>query len=187
MKKIFLWLVGLCGWGLAQAQQTYVSRNAQISFYSQAPIEDIEATTQQAVSAINPQTGAVFFKVPITSFTFDSDLMQSHFNSDYLESDKYPYAEFTGQLSPLPTGAGSFPVNVTGKLTIHGVTRDYQTPGVIVVSDTAWLASASFQVKLADHGIKVPTLLMRNIAETVQVRVKAAYRPQQQPAMGPGM
>ena len=182
MKKIVLGLIGLCSWGWVHAQAVFVSRNAEISFYSSAPIEDIEAKTNQAVSAINPQSGSVFFKVPVRSFQFDRDLMQEHFNSDYLESDKYPYAEFKGQISPIPPVGqdGTYPVAVTGQLTIHGVTKDYQTKGTLVLKGTQLLATATFNVKLADHQIKIPTLLTRNIAEVVEVSVKAAYQPQQQ-------
>lgn len=182
MKKLLLVTLGLCITGLLQAQSVFVSRQATVSFYSSAPIEDIEAKTDQAVSAINPQTGAVFFKVPIRSFQFDKELMQSHFNSDYLESDKYPYAEFTGQLTPVPPAGkdGTYPVTVTGKLTIHGVTRDYSTPGTVVVKDGRLSAQASFKVRLADHQIKVPTLLTRNIAEVVDVSVQAAYQAQKE-------
>lgn len=187
MKKILLGIIALGSWSLAHAQTVFVSRGAEISFFSSAPIEDIEAKTNQAVSALNLQTGSVFFKVPIKSFQFDRDLMQSHFNSDYLESDKFPYAQFTGQLSPLPPADtdGTFPVRVSGQLTIHGVTKPYQTSGTLVVKGTQLSAKATFNVKLADHQIKVPTLLMRNIAEVVEVRVNATYTPDAAPATSP--
>jgi polyisoprenoid-binding protein YceI len=178
MKKIVLAAVLVGSWGLAGAQAVFVSRAAQISFYSSAPIEDIEAKTSSAVSALNLATGSVFFKVPIKSFQFDRDLMQSHFNSDYLESDKYPYAQFTGQLSPLPPSGtdGTYPVTVTGQLTMHGVTKAYQTSGTLVVRGGDVSAKATFKVRLADHQIKVPTLLTRNIAEVVDVYVTATYK-----------
>lgn len=182
VKTILVALAAFFYSGIANAQSIYISKDAQVSFFSSAPIENIQANTSQAVSAINMNTGAVFFKVPIKSFQFERDLMQEHFNSDYLESDKYPYAEFQGKINPVPSLAkdGSYPVTVDGQLTIHGVTKPYQGPGTIEVKKGQIVAVSSFKVKLADHDIKIPRLLMRNIAEIVDVKVDAAYQPQKE-------
>lgn len=186
MKHVVVLLLGLCYWGAVavRAQSVYVSRHAKISFYSSAPIEDIEAKTDEAVSAINPGTGAIFVKVPIVSFQFDHGMMQDHFNSDYLESDKYPYAEFEGKIDPLPPLAkdGTYQVTVAGQLTIHGVTKPYQGPGTVVVKNNQMVATSAFTVRLADHGIKIPTLLTKNIAEEVDVKVDATYQQQKEAA-----
>ncbi|MGH2642772.1 MAG: YceI family protein [Chitinophagaceae bacterium] len=180
MKTILVALSVVLFGGIAHAQSIYISKDARVSFFSSAPIENIEANTNQAVSAINMNTGAVFFKVPIKSFQFERDLMQEHFNSDYLESDKYPYAEFQGKINPIPSIAkdGSYPVNVNGQLTIHGVTKSYQGPGTIEVKNGQIIAISSFKVKLADHNIKIPRLLLKNIAEVVDIKVNADYQPQ---------
>jgi hypothetical protein len=182
MKTILVAITAFLFSGIAEAQSIYISKDAQVSFFSSAPIENIEANTNQAVSAINMNTGSVFFKVPIKSFQFERDLMQEHFNSDYLESDKYPYAEFQGKIEPIPSIAkdGTYPVNVAGQLTIHGVTKPYQGPGTIEVKNGQIIAISSFKVKLADHDIKIPRLLLKNIAEVVDVKVNAAYQPQKE-------
>lgn len=161
------------------AQDIYVSRNANISFYSSAPIEDIQAETNQAVSAINLKTGSVYFKVFIKSFQFEKSLMQEHFNSDYLESDKFPFAEFKGKIiSPATLNKdSSYPATVTGQLTIHGVTKDYNTPGTISLKDGKLTISSVFKVHLVDHHIAIPRLLIKNIAEVVDVKVNAVYSP----------
>lgn len=182
MKTILVALMAFLFSGIANAQSIYISKDARVSFFSSAPIENIEANTNQAVSAINMNTGSVFFKVPIKSFQFERDLMQEHFNSDYLESDKYPYAEFQGKINPIPSIAkdGTYPVIVAGQLTIHGVTKPYQEPGTIKIKNGQIIAISSFKVKLADHNIKIPRLLLKNIAEVVDVKVNAAYQPQKE-------
>lgn len=181
MKHFLLWLV--MGTGLsairADAQDIYVSRDAQISFFSSAPIEDISAKSEQAVSAINLTTRSIYFKVKITSFRFPNGLMQEHFNEDYLESDKYPYAEFTGTIlgdADLHQ-PGTYPVTVQGDLNLHHVTRPYTIQGTLVVSAGGVTASSSFNVTLADHHIKIPTIVTRHIAETVKVSLAASYHP----------
>lgn len=179
MNKKLALILGLCmtGIGTLHAQEIYISRNATISFFSSAPIEDISAKTSQAVSAINLSTGSVYFKVPIRSFRFPKALMQEHFNTDYLESDKYPYAEFSGKLQGFTAGSGDgvYPVTVDGKLTIHGVARDYKEPGSLTIKGGQVTAASSFKVRLADHRIKIPELLFKNIAEVVDVKIDATY------------
>lgn len=176
-KALFLFICLSCSL-LVHAQTIYVCRDAQISFFSSAPIEDIEAVTRKGVSAINIADGSIFFKVPIKSFQFDKSLMQEHFNSDYMESDQYPYAEFKGKiLDSVPVNTeGKYPITVDGELTIHGVTKHYTASGTFEIKNSGIQATSSFKVKLADHDIKIPRLLMRNIAEVVEVKVNAAYQ-----------
>jgi polyisoprenoid-binding protein YceI len=185
MKKLFfLLLVGTLYTPKIQAQDIFICRHATISFYSSAPIEDISAETHKAVSAINIQTGTIYFKVPIRSFQFPKSLMQEHFNTDYLQSDQYPFAEFQGTILNYqrPQDDGIYPITVQGKLTIHGVTKDYKESGTLEVKGGKLTAISSFKVTLADHHIKIPTLLFQNIAEVVSVKLNAVYDPQTETA-----
>lgn len=161
------------------AQDVQSCRNASLRFFSSAPLEDIEATTTQGVSAINVKTRAVYFKVPINTFQFKKKLMQEHFNENYLESEKYPFAEFKGKVADEVdlTKDGSYPITVEGSLNIHGVTKDYREKGVITVKGGKLNATAKFNVRVADHKIKIPTLVIKNIAEVVEVTVNADYQP----------
>jgi len=155
-----------------------ICRNAHISFYSPAPIEDIRAETDQAVSALNSATGSLYFKVMIRSFTFRRSLMQEHFNEDFMESDQYPYAEFKGNVLQMPdlSKDGNYTVQVQGTLTIHGVSKNYTVPATLSVKNKQVSGHAVFNVKLADHHIQIPRLLMKDIAEQVQVTVDAVYQ-----------
>lgn len=179
--KVIVWSIACLLWlQAARAQDSiYTCRNAEVSFFSSAPIEDIEARTNQGVSALNLQAGSIYFKIPVNTFQFEESLMQEHFNSDYMESDKYPYAEFKGQLQSADdlTKNGTHAVTVQGQLTMHGVSKDYQEKGTLIVQDSLVKASSTFKVRLADHHIKIPRLVIKNIAEVVDVKVSAAYTP----------
>lgn len=164
------------------AQDVYVSRRAVFSFFSEAPMEDITAKTDKGVSALNLATRSVYFKVPIRSFEFRKSLMQQHFNENYMESDKYPNAEFRGSILEdiASRKDGSYPVTVRGKLNIHGVARDYTVKGELKISNGSIVANAKFPVRLEDHKIKIPSLVIKNIAEVVDVQVAATYAPSSQ-------
>ncbi len=180
MKKIILSIITILALhNLAQAQDVYVSKNGVISFFSKTPIEDIDATANTAVSAINIKTNAIYFNVKINQFKFKKKLMQEHFNENYLESDKYPNAEFSGTLStPIDINKnGTYTTDVSGKLTIHGVTKEYTTKATIIVKDKNFVGQAKFDVLLADHKIKIPSVVTKQIAEKINITITSAYQP----------
>jgi hypothetical protein len=158
-------------------QDIYVSKNARISLYSSAPIEDIKAATSSGASVFNPSTGELDFSVNIKSFTFPKELMQEHFNSDYMESDKFPKATFKGKVQqPVDvTKDGTYSITVTGDLTVHGVTQKRTIPGTLSVKSGVVSMSSEFIVKCADHHISIPQIVFHNIAENIQMNVSATY------------
>jgi polyisoprenoid-binding protein YceI len=160
-------------------QDLYVCKNAFVSLYSSAPIEDIKASTSSAVSVLNVATGELNFSVTITSFKFEKSMMQQHFNSDYLESDKYPRATFKGKIAETidVSKDGTYPVNATGDLTVHNVTAKRTIPGTLTVKGGVISMKSEFMVKCADHHIDIPRIVFHNIAETIKINVAATYTP----------
>ncbi len=155
MKHIsILLLAWLSSLNLA-GQTLYASKNAQISLFSTAPIEDIAAKTSSGNSVYNPATGDLVFSVAINTFKFPKALMEEHFNSDYLESDKYPRATFKGKVQEHPdlTKNGTYPITVVGELNVHNVKQNRTIPGTLTVNNGAVTMIAEFVVKCADHHI----------------------------------
>ena len=177
MKRILTLTVLLFLVRQAGAQQILISKNAIVSFYSSTVVEDIEAKSSSASSAINTSTRELLFKVGNTSFRFPKKLMQEHFNENYMESEKFPYSEFKGKINGSfdPQKDGTYQVMVNGTLNIHGVSKAYSAPAELTVKGADVSAKASFKVKIADHGIKIPTLVFKNIAEFVEVKIQAVY------------
>jgi polyisoprenoid-binding protein YceI len=179
MKYLLLFAVAVISAVAASAQDVYSCKNTRLSFFSSSPLEDIEAKTDKGASALNTKTKEVFFKVPVSSFQFKKKLMQEHFNENYLESDKYPFAEFKGKINESPEFSkdGTYPVTVTGTLNIHGVEKSYTAKGTITTQGTTLTVASTFNVRVADHGIKIPSLVVQNVAEVVAVTVNAVYTP----------
>jgi hypothetical protein len=155
----------------------YVCKNARITIFSSALIEDIKAESQTGLSVFNPATGELNFSVFISSFQFQKAFMQQHFNSDYMESDKYPRAIFKGKIADHVdvTKDGSYAVNVPGDLTVHGITQSKTVQGNIIVKNGIVTMSSQFIVKCADHHIDIPQILFYHIAENIQITVSATY------------
>ncbi|TWR28281.1 YceI family protein [Mucilaginibacter achroorhodeus] len=173
-------LILLVWFGINQAgQDIYVCKNAVVNIYSKAPIEDIEARSAKGTSVLNTTTGEVAFAVPIRSLKFEKALMQEHFNENYMESDKYPQASFKGKINEkIDTGKdGVYPVTATGVFEAHGVKQNRTIPGKITISGGNLTLTSEFMVACKDHKIDIPTLVFKNIAETIKVNVTAAYSP----------
>lgn len=158
-------------------QDLFVCKNASISLYSSAPVEDIKANSTTATSVYNANTGDLAFSVNVRSFQFPKSLMQEHFNDDYMESDKYPRATFKGKIQEHPdlTKDGSYPITVTGDLEVHGVKQTRTIPGKITVNGGVVTMTSEFMVKCADHHISIPQLVFHNIAESLKINVSATY------------
>lgn len=158
-------------------QGLYMCKNAEISLFSSAPIEDIAAKTSAGQSVYNAATGDLVFSVAINTFKFPKSLMQEHFNSDYLESDKYPHATFKGKIQERPdlTKNGAYPITVTGVLDVHNVKQNRTIPGTLTVTNGAVTMKSEFMVKCVDHHIDIPRLVFHNIAESIKMTVTATY------------
>jgi hypothetical protein len=165
--------------------QVYKPDTLGISFYSDAPLEKISAESRKgSYSVIHFGPDTVYVRIPIQSFVFPNKLMQAHFNEDYLESDRYPYAYFRGKLiAPIPLDTpGEYAVSAEGDLTIHGKTQRRPLSGIFqVLPDKRVILRGKFLVRPADHGIQIPQMLWQKIAEEVEVRFYGQYRLETQP------
>jgi polyisoprenoid-binding protein YceI len=181
MKKILFALSLFLLASVSQAQNRFYTKNAKINFYSETSLEDIEAKNKSAVTVLDTKNGSLQFSLLIKGFEFKNDEMQEHFNEDYMESDKFPKAEFKGQVvnnaAVNYTKAGTYNVQVKGLLTIHGVTKEIQTNGTIKVDNDGLKSNSSFNIAIADYGIKIPRLVRDKIAKTVKITVDAKLDP----------
>jgi len=176
MKNLIIIIVSLL-FTVAASGQKYITKTGYIRFFSEAPLEKIEAHNRTVNAALDATTGDFVFRVLIKSFTFEKALMQDHFNENYLESDKYPNATFLGKVTNIgevkSTRDGEYPVMVDGKLTIHGVTKSITVKGIFTVSKNSLLANAKFTVYLPDYKIDIPGAVVNNISKNIEITVEA--------------
>ncbi|MEN7550937.1 YceI family protein [Rapidithrix thailandica] len=173
---MLLVLVVSCMHSFAQSmeKQTMIDRNGTTSFFSVAPLENIVAVNNQVLAAINLQKGTVAVSMLMRGFRFKKTLMEEHFNENYVESDKYPKATFQGTIKDftlLPFDQnGSFEAVVEGEVSLHGVTQPLSTEVQFTLTDKFVQASTTFELVVADFEIKIPQLVVNNIAKKVEVQ-----------------
>ena len=150
-----------------------------IHFYSKSPLEDIEASNKGAVIVLNTTTADLQIRVTIQNFKFKNALMEEHFNENYLESSKFPNCVFKGKINEKVdyTVDGENKVTVTGKMELHGVTKDVTIEGTLTKKGTEMLLDSKFKIKVADYNIQVPSLYVKNIAEVIDVTLTSTLEP----------
>jgi polyisoprenoid-binding protein YceI len=174
MKKAILSLI-VAAFGLTAHAQMYKNKKdaGSVHFLSKSPLEDIEAVNKNPIAVYKAETADIQFATVMTQFKFKAALMEEHFNENYVESEKYPQATFKGKVNEKIdlTKDGENKVTVTGKFTLHGVTKDVTVDGTITKKGEELIVASKFKIKVADYNIKVPSLYVQNIAEVVDVDV----------------
>lgn len=180
MKKIlFVSLLSFCFTSFYSQIFKAKDGTTLIHFYSKSPLEDIDAANKGAVIVLNTNSGDLQVRVTIQNFKFKNGLMEEHFNENYLESTKFPNCVFKGKINEKVdfTKDGENKVTVTGKMEMHGVTKDVTINGTLTKKGAEILIDSKFQIKVADYDIKVPSLYVKNIAEIVDVTIVSTLEP----------
>lgn len=174
MKKITLCLFAII-WMYSASAQIYLTRTATVSFFSKTPMEDIKAVNNQVYAAIDAGNKSVAFSLLLKGFSFRKEMMEEHFNEDYVESEKFPKATFTGSYTGNVdvTKPGSYTVTVKGKLSLHNTTREVEMPAEIKVNSEHLTGTCSFKVNPGDYNIQIPALVSDKIAKEITVSVLA--------------
>jgi len=178
MKKFILLFIALST-GLIINAQVYTSTSSDVSFDSKTPMEDIYAQTKKAKAAVSLSKRRIMVKIKMISFKFEKPLMEEHFNEKYVETEKYPDAKFDGLIQGEAdvTKDGTYQVKVKGILEIHGVKQERTLEGTLTVADGLVDLKTNFSVVLKDHKIKVPKVVLKNIAETINVKAHFVCAP----------
>lgn len=169
-------ILGFFTWSLSvvNAQTKYRTKSGTVHFNASTPIEDIEASNEEVNAILEVETGRFAIVMLIKDFEFPRKLMQEHFNENYLESDKYPKAYFTGTIANFSWETLTEEAEqktIEGNLTIHGITLERREKVKLRKIGDAIQLEADFLVRPEAHKIEVPEIVFTKIAEEVQVVV----------------
>ena len=168
---------------IAFGQSKYMTKSGSMSFEASQPsFEPIEATHSAVSALLNADTGELAVLALVRGFRFPLALMEEHFNENYIESHQYPKTSFKGSILNFDSNALSNQprtVQLTGDLSMHGVTKPISVSATITQSDEQITLTSSFSVKTSDFGIKIPSLVRKQIDENVQVEVSLPLQRKQ--------
>jgi polyisoprenoid-binding protein YceI len=179
------WLYSLCimllsASGIA-AQNIYSTHNGVITFFSEAPVADVDARNEKVKVELNASTHEVTFDAMVADFNFKNNKMGRDADKKYLEREKYPKASFKGKVGTKINyeKPGKYPVTVSGTLKIHGTEKKVTEKGTIIVKEKQITLLADFYASLKDYNIATPKILGKEMtAEKVLVKVNATLTEQ---------
>lgn len=180
MKKyIFFTTLLLCS--IIANSQKYFTKTGAINFEASTDLEDVSAINKSVASVVDAASGKLVFAVLIKGFEFRKALMQEHFNENYMESSKYPKAEFKGSITPQSSvnfqKPGSYPATVTGTMEIHGVQKEITTSGTIEVTSQGVQVLSKFTININDYKISIPGIVKEKISPVAKITVRCNYFP----------
>lgn len=154
--------------------QKYMSKTGKVTFEASVPLfEDVFAQDDNNVVVLNADTGDIASVSVVKNFHFKTKLMEEHFNESYAETAKYPKTTFSGKVlnfdkSKLTASPQKY--TVQGTLNFHGVAKAYNSSATIYAKDGKIYMTGGFAVKAADHKVTIPKMVMKKVAETVNVQ-----------------
>ena len=154
--------------------QNYITKTGFIGFYSKTPMEDIKAENNQVYAILDPVSHHMAFAVLLKGFIFTKELMQEHFNENYVESDKFPKATFSGTCSGDMdlSRDGTYQIVIKGDLTLHGVTRPVETTAQLDVKSDHIQGISVFKLIPEDFNISIPGIVRDKITREINVKVR---------------
>ncbi|KMQ67072.1 hypothetical protein ACM39_14865 [Chryseobacterium sp. FH2] len=172
MKKLVLIIVSLLFSNLALAQK-YSSKTGKVTFEASVPLfEDVFAQDDNNVVVLNADTGDMASISVVKNFHFKTKLMEEHFNESYAETAKYQKSTFTGKIlnfDKTKLTASPQKYTIQGKLNFHGVDNTITSNATIYAKDGKIYMQGSFVAKAADYKVTIPKMVMKKVAESVNV------------------
>lgn len=176
---MFVLMIAVSGFK-EQPSKLYQTTSGKISFRSDAPLEIIRASSNDLIGLLDLNKNNFSFKIDIRSFQgFNSPLQKEHFNENYMESDKYPSASFSGKIIEDVdlTADGTYNVRAKGTLTIHNVPQERIIQSTVTVKKNNITIHSNFTVLLSDHNIPIPQVVNQKLANEIKVEMNATLEP----------
>jgi len=195
---------------LGTVYHALTDRSVQITFTSDAPLEDIKGQSSRVIgyAVAGPpgrraQLQAGEWHLPVASMRTGIELRDEHLQSDdWLNADDHPHIVFqlaeTRSVQPTKSGEGfaTYSATLVGDMTVNGVTRKVTIAGASITfqdesSRTRSFAAgdllairAKYSVSLKDYDVSHPTI-GEKVSETVEIDTKlylSTVPPEQQPS-----
>lgn len=179
----------VCGAGGAAAQEYHVDREAarSVTFTSRAAIEEFQGRTERidgylimdgdGVRVVREPGGTEFYlEVDLASLDTGIGLRDRHMREDYLETERWPYATFDGEVGDIRAEGEGFRATLHGTFAVHGVEAERTIQCDVDPDGSGWEVACGFPVRLPDHDIEIPKVMFLKLAEEVQVDLRFRLR-----------
>ena len=176
MKNILFFLI------LSQtiSAQKYFTRTGFTEFKASIDtFEPIQATNKSSSAVLKTDTGDFAALLLIKAFEFEVALMQEHFNENYMDSDEYPRATFKGKIIDFNVNEANSEEDyiLEGVLSIRNIKKNIKTTAKIFKKDATIYLKTNFEVKPEDFDIKIPKIVQKKIAKSINIKIAYELTP----------
>ncbi|KAF2330291.1 YceI family protein [Flavobacterium daemonense] len=179
MKKTTLFILLFTAYSLV-AQDKFFTNTGTINFEASVPLfEEIKAVNRQVAIVLEPRTSTFICTVIIKDFRFKLDLMQEHFNENYMESDRYPKAVFKGKIEKFDLkdiNEVEKEYLIHGKLVVRGKSKQIAVKALIKKMGDGIQIISDFPIQIADFNIQIPSRIASKISETANTELTGIIR-----------
>ncbi|MGG6230103.1 YceI family protein [Tenacibaculum sp. SDUM215027] len=154
--------------------QKYFTRTGSTEFKASVDtFEPVEAKNNSTTVILNTQNGEIASLLLINAFRFRLALMQEHFNENYMDSDEFPKATFTGKIHNFNINeiVSEKDYKITGILNVRGINKEIVTLSKVIKTGNNIFLKSTFSVKPQDFNIKIPSIVRNKIAESVIITI----------------
>lgn len=159
--------------------QVFVSTQGYVEFISTAPLLEFKGTSNNLSGLINFETGEVDFFVDLASLNTGNRRRDRDMRQVYLETEKYPFAEFSGFLDSTVNfeTAGKQDVTVTGQFKMREISRQMNIEGTVEHIDGAIRVQATWQILLEDFNIDRPRVVFYELSNVQTINIDITLQP----------
>lgn len=153
------------------AQEKMTSSKCVIHFEASVPFfEAVEARNDAVSCVLIPEKSQITFVAIIKKFQFKRDLMREHFNSNYMESDRYSKAIFKGLIEKFDMkDINEIEKNylIKGKIEIHGESKAITVSAKIKRVNDGIQINSHFTLNSDDFKIEIPSIVIAKVSKLV--------------------
>lgn len=154
--------------------QKYYTKTGELSFEASVKaFEPVAAVHNGATAVLDAGSGKLAVLALVRGFRFRNATMEEHFNENYIESDTYPKASFTGSIKDFDLAKlkDTQQVTITGNLTIREKDKPIEAQATLEQTEGGITLTSNFDVAPADFGIEIPKIVRKKITDVIHVEI----------------
>lgn len=165
------------------AQDKFFTTSGTVNFEASVPyFEEIKAVNRQVVIFLEPKTSTFICTVLIKEFKFKLEMMQQHFNENYMYSDRYPKAVFKGKIQKFDLkdiNEVEKQYQIKGKLNVRGKSKEIIVNAFIKKVADGIQVISDFPIDVSDFNIQIPAPIAAKIAKTANTELTGIVKSEQ--------
>lgn len=170
MRKLLVFAALLCQAAVVYAGEWQVDKKVagnQVEFTSEVAGFSFTGTTDKIDGFIYWEGEQLFAEKDTLQFEVELNSLDTGIGKrdrdmrKVLETDRWPKAVFKGEIvhhAPIDSTVTAYRVRARGRLSLHGVEREIEAPGTVIVEEGRSRIISRFTLELEDFAIEAPSL-----------------------------